>query len=991
MYGFSIIFSLVAFIIVSTSTLVVAGNVKSISNVKTQTNNLDNTVLKNHELSKSQIKALINNVNENDARIVNEQSQLKNKINKVDYETKSRIQNIDTKFRGFKNITNANVVSLTDRINQNTVNINKRLDLFDDNVANKAARNSEKLLDLEFGQSNLSQQQNQTRTELSSLSARTNDQINESKNFASSLHQKNINLIDKNFKSFIKENVVMSDKSKNVLDGIDKITKEKLAVIQNDYKRNDKYLQNIIRNKDNEYKTKFISTEDIDSVLKKTYFDDKPNYNSFNSLISKTDENDKNISNVRKLVSDNDKKIASIQNEYMKDTQLPQKMNDVMKYTDISKDVLTNAQEIERVEQKVINNVQSINSTNQELKQMLKNVKGGLGGDISLNDVTDSIENSTNKLRADNAKQKTDILKSVNMEKMELIKKINENKLLMKNKLTNEVNEYRTAFDTHISDDIIVSKLKDTDVHVSNINTQNATVDGDLIVNGIKFSSLVKEKKEADSPFKPVYDKDFSSAAYIEPNKSVKFNKTLGIEIDEGKQNLNNSTFSMINGNMNLSDTNIEWSGGGKRVNLNANGLNLNDTKVKLKSFKNIQNEEGKTINDAMDDRINQFSTKGSFALQVDDYLRQNDIQSKSLTASELYIGNAVNRLNVKDEIDTVKNDLKVYQTTNMIERNKNFYSKQNPDDLLNEVKGDMKNNVNNYLPNDIQDLNLIKSENVSTKGLNIESDNINSLKVNGNPITDTLDLRYEVKGSLTSELEKLNSRNGVVGIKVDESTNKLVITFSDDTIDSIDLPDYVNRIKTSIATVTVDETANQLKFIYSDGTTGMVDLPKYNENLDLSEYMKRDELDNEFAKKSNENRQVVYLPEEKISRLESIVENDNVVNMKDITSITPENFKKLEDQIQTNTTKLNAFGNLDATMLGKVNLNNLNGYTKENASSSDTFIRLNENVALRANKNRVQMCTNMSADDTMPKNENCYDLWTTKDFIEDEKVKITR
>jgi hypothetical protein len=74
-----------------------------------------------------------------------------------------------------------------------------------------------------------------------------------------------------------------------------------------------------------------------------------------------------------------------------------------------------------------------------------------------------------------------------------------------------------------------------------------------------------------------------------------------------------------------------------------------------------------------------------------------------------------------------------------------------------------------------------------------------------------------------------------------------------------------------------------------------------------------------------------------------------------------------------------------------QISLQTVNNHTKNN--KSDNFIRLNDDVALRAQGNRLQMCRslqgNSPSDPGYEADKNCVDIWTTLDIKPDDNIKI--
>ena len=998
----SVIVSVLALGAASTSALYIAGNNRNIDSIRSKSDKMNEQIIANNQLTKKQILALINNVNENDAKILNEHKGIKESMNRVERESKLRTENVDTRFRGFKNITNANVVGITDRVNTNDELINKRADVLNNKIDQYKVFNDAKVGELQFNHSNLDDRHGMLTNDFNTFKSSTTSKLQENRNHAAKLNKNTLDFIDTKFQSFVSDSVKMDDKAAAVLDNIRDITSKKLATIESDYKRQDQNIKTTISNNDNQYKKSFLRVDDLENKMNERYFDDKPDFNNMNSLIAQTSANKNNIASYGRRLDDNDSKINKIREEYLKVTEIPQKINQAMSSTDIYRDVKNNEDDINRVNKRLTTNVESINRNNEELKDMLKSVTGGLNGDISLNDLNDRIQENAKNIEGNTVKTKMEILKTVKQENAITNKKINENAMQIAGKVGNTKDEYTKAFQDHVSDDDLVKKMKDAKVDLSSINAETAEIEKDLTVQGVKFSALLNDLKmngltsQRTTGNVPIYSKDFQSDSHISPNKSVKFKPDQNLEMKDGKLNLRRGEMNMQNGVMNLNDTDFNWKRLGNEINLNGAGLDLNSTKVNVSNFKNIKDDDDNNLSEFIDQQIlkSQSSSDSGIGGQVEKYIKTAEagIKPKSVTTPYLFIGDTNSKVNVKEEIDSVKTNIKNFIAISGSQQNSKFYNKQDPSDLHEEIRRDMRENADKYMPTTLTGANTISAENINAEKINLKGDTLNNIKFNGTPLSEALDKRYAKSSAVDAALNDPTLKKTVAGISIDKANNVLEVTFSDPQLAKqvVELP----RSQVAIKGITVE--GNDLMLNYSSGARTKVPLPK----VDLSSVATKELLEKDYALKKSadgEEKTLVYLDPVSKERLQAIVQDDQI---RDLKSFDSSGVTDLRKSIVTNTRKLQEmeaknkkYDMLESKVKADISLNTINTNSLNNKSAD--FIRLNENVALRAKGNRLQMCTNLKGADpgfeAYDDDKNCFDFWTTKDFGEDDEIRVNQ
>ena len=126
--------------------------------------------------------------------------------------------------------------------------------------------------------------------------------------------------------------------------------------------------------------------------------------------------------------------------------------------------------------------------------------------------------------------------------------------------------------------------------------------------------------------------------------------------------------------------------------------------------------------------------------------------------------------------------------------------------------------------------------------------------------------------------------------------------------------------------------------------------------------------------------------------RLNTIVDDDNIKNLKQLKIPTSTELANVRSSVEKNKTDINdlklANKTIDGQIIGKVNTKNLNEQSRLNPNTTDNFLRLNNNVSLMADGKRLRMCTSF---DNMNRPTDCHDFWTTKDLAASKSIEINK
>lgn len=996
--AFSMIVSFIALAIVSSSALFITGNNKNIDIIKNQTSKLNDQVISQNELTKKQILSLINNVNDNDAKIMNQHKNIRKAMKEVEKESKSRTENVDSRLRSFKNITNANVIGITDTVATNNRNINKKVDNLTKAVNNNKVEVDGRIEDIKLDYDDLNTRHQALNNEYYNNKTTVNDALSAERKYTDSKNSEVMGFVNDKFTKFAETNIQMDDAAKQVMNDIKDLTVKRMNTLENNYITADNRLNKKINDKDATYKSQFLYTTALKDQVNAKFFANQTF--DFGGLIEKTKANENDIASVNKYITDNDKKIENIKKDYVKTTDLSYKINNAMPTTDIYKDVETNKTKLTNLDDKVKKNMDTIDENNKELKNMLKGITGGLSGEISLKDLNDRIAKNAENIKVSAAQNNREMMREVKKETEGLGVKIQSNTDNISKKLDNDKNEYTKAFKEYISDDDLVTKMKNKPIEAQSIKLNEANIDKELIVNGTKFSTVVKNLENVVGSIKgigkpkiPRYDRDFTSGNNnISPNRTVKFrNEDTKLEMKDTALNLDDTDFSMENGSMSLLNSTLNWNTyGNNKVNMTSDGVNLNSTNVKLKDFSQLKAND-QNLPQFVDSQIQKFQSSSDSSLggQLSSYLEKNDLNnSKSITTPRLFIGNQYSSMNVKDEIENLKKSTINSQAINQARQEAMYFSKQKPNDLHQVVRTDFRDNYDKYLPNNVVvgSVQADKVLGVNEMALNNGGENgLNNIKLNGQGLKTVLDRFYESKGTTENAMSKANL--SVQSINV--VNNQLLLTYTNGSTSTLDLPSPNSR-DDPIVDVEIDTANNKLRIRRKSNRYSAYDLPDYVSQVDLSPYATKSEYAPNYKKDQGN---VVYLDNTKKSRLDSILSNDNIKNLGTTTIPSNTDVTKVIDNVNIIDSKIKSaernINNLKAQQLqnsGNVNLTKMNEYTKNNSTKSDNYIALNSSVSLKAaDNNRLQMC--QSFRDGKP--SDCHDLWTTKDIQQIDTRKI--
>ena len=125
----SLVFSMLAFFIVATTTIVVIKNkskVNSLSkNVSLAKVQINNDKHDNH----SRLNNLVNEINHNNSKLEHEQKMIRNEVDHTKKKQNAKIENLDKRFNSYKNITTANFMGMNNRMAEEDQRLQENIDL----------------------------------------------------------------------------------------------------------------------------------------------------------------------------------------------------------------------------------------------------------------------------------------------------------------------------------------------------------------------------------------------------------------------------------------------------------------------------------------------------------------------------------------------------------------------------------------------------------------------------------------------------------------------------------------------------------------------------------------------------------------------------------------------------------------------------------------------------------------------------------------------
>ena len=122
----SLVFSILAFFIVTTTTMVVIANKSKVKHVDNIVEKTRKEFREQRNNNKSQLHNLANEININNNKLEHKQNKFEHTVQKKNQQMQSHIDNIDKRFNSHKNITTANFIGINNRFSEEDNKIKKK-------------------------------------------------------------------------------------------------------------------------------------------------------------------------------------------------------------------------------------------------------------------------------------------------------------------------------------------------------------------------------------------------------------------------------------------------------------------------------------------------------------------------------------------------------------------------------------------------------------------------------------------------------------------------------------------------------------------------------------------------------------------------------------------------------------------------------------------------------------------------------------------------
>jgi hypothetical protein len=465
--------SLLAFVIVPTTTLIIVNNRAKVNKMKklSYENKQKNDMTNFHQDKK--MKHLVDKINDNNVKITNKHNKLDRKIDNVDKKTNTRVTNLNNRFNSYKNITTANFMGMNNRM---TREIN-RIDDNHDRLKHKVDQHKSERIE-----------------EDAKLQQQITDNHNSFNNFVEKDYKNFVNNTFATFKNDTNDNFNKFDnKLKQNHDDVMGVIEGKVFAQLNSLNETDlntiHTLSNLVVEKVN-YLNRDIE-EKLVGNLNKNNFEDyylqkyftNPNIPDMNSLINIADQNNVNITsldeevkNVKDKVNLNESSINSIYTDNINKTNFQNWFYDQYNMNTDSSDKIRSDITLNETNLGVLSN--RVDSMSNVLNSIgVVNSDGS--STLNLQDLSDNIDSNLKKIN------------NITVNKVSY----DDFDKAFQNNLTDET--FKLRFDSQLTKDRILNEISGEDLF-NKMNTTtdpetkfgNTEITGSLTVNGTTFKSI---------------------------------------------------------------------------------------------------------------------------------------------------------------------------------------------------------------------------------------------------------------------------------------------------------------------------------------------------------------------------------------------------------------------------------------------------------------------------------------------------------------------
>ncbi|QOI90260.1 hypothetical protein QKU58_gp071 [Pyramimonas orientalis virus] len=459
-----LIFSLLAFFIVTTTAVVVIKNKSKVNKID-KTFNVTKLKLENDKYeNEKKLQNLVNEVNLNNKRLENNQNVTKQQMEFANTKTNKKVQNLDNRFNSYKNITTANFIGMNNRVTSENEALQQKIKKNKDEV-----KNNKRLI--EASKQNLEQQlQDQKQIHNQFVDVTYTDQMNSFLKVNEAQNSNHIQLLDKLGTAIFNSNSL----SNQAISGLHTYITEKDSNVQNS-------LDNFFNHAD------FVTsnyTKPNDNNLFRDWFDDYYNvksYQNFQTMDKLLTLADKDM-NTMKTVESNIKILQSVNDTHggLLDSSCNLYKNDLHSF--IQTNYNFNMSNLENIQSNAAT-ISNVNLRITGLSNMLSN--------IGIFDVTTNGDGITLQ------KLSEDILENNRRVKLN-------SDLIAKKMLTSDFNynlgmqmsNHYLNITSNLDSNLLAERLNETDLNVNdlNVNELNAgVIDATTLnVNGSDITSTIR-------------------------------------------------------------------------------------------------------------------------------------------------------------------------------------------------------------------------------------------------------------------------------------------------------------------------------------------------------------------------------------------------------------------------------------------------------------------------------------------------------------------
>ena len=456
----SVFFSIMAFIIVSTTSFIVIHNkskVKHIDNKITETNNkLFETEGKNFK----KISNLVNEINLGNQKRDFKQKKERNEQETINKKHEARQTNLDKRFNSYKNITTANFMGMNNRITSENKRLKEDIDIVDKKLSRNTTSNILRYND---------------------LSSQISENDRNFTNFRRNDYQSDMTRLQTQIEANIGANTRLYESITMDSNNLSKLTIDTGLLLDTKINDTRTALNNFFKSPDmvQTYSTKTYDDfpDNFESWHDNYYnFGEKQHFDSFNLMIEKVDESITNIQSNRLDTISNLDKITEI-NTYLQSNidkdNYAEYMLDKYKFNPIDlSSIKSNSDSIGVIS----SNIYSLQTT---LAQIGIDDPLTIGGPISLAQLNESIQ--SNQASISSIDSKTNNLLPTTSFNSYFDSRLSSNSSL-------------DFISSNIDHNTILSKFN-SDVNTT-LNVKDLTVVNDMHINDIMLSGLPKSMKE---------------------------------------------------------------------------------------------------------------------------------------------------------------------------------------------------------------------------------------------------------------------------------------------------------------------------------------------------------------------------------------------------------------------------------------------------------------------------------------------------------------